>query len=189
MGLSRWRQAQKPLQGEPQFVATDRIENGIVDRLQEPDVVGKSVAFIQYTSGSTSNPKGVEICHDNLLCNSSLIQAAFGNTDRSRGVFWLPLFHDMGLIGGVIQTVFCGGSSVLMAPATFLHRPLSWLQAISQTRASVSGGPDFAYELCTRKIRPEQCDDLDLSCWDLAFTGAETVRKETLDRFSNAFAP
>ncbi len=189
MGLTRWQPEQEPLQGKPHFIATDRIENADCDRLQELEVDGHSIAFIQYTSGSTSNPKGVEISHDNLLCNSSLIQQAFGNTDRSRGVFWLPLFHDMGLIGGVIQTLFCGGSSVLMAPATFLHRPLIWLQAISQTRASVSGGPDFAYELCTRKISLEQCDDLDLSCWELAFTGAETVRKETLDRFSKAFEP
>ena len=107
----------------------------------------------------------------------------------SRGVFWLPLFHDMGLIGGVIQTIYCGGSSTLFSPVHFLHHPIRWLQAISRTRATISGAPNFAYELCVERTSPEEHAGLDLSCWRVAFNGAETVRPETLDRFARAFAP
>jgi acyl-CoA synthetase (AMP-forming)/AMP-acid ligase II/acyl carrier protein len=118
-----------------------------------------------------------------------LIQEAFQTTADSHAVFWLPLYHDMGLIGGVIQPVFCGGSSTLMAPAAFLQRPAMWLETISRTRATVSGGPDFAYDLCARKIAPEDRDQLDLSSWDLAFLGAERIRPQTIERFVNAFSP
>ena len=111
------------------------------------------VAFLQYTSGSTATPKGVMVTHGNLLANSSQIRDCFGSTPESRGVFWLPLFHDMGLIGGVLQTIYCGGSSTLLSPVAFLQRPIRWLQAISETRATISGGPNFAYDLCVRKDR------------------------------------
>ena len=129
------------------------------------------------------------ITHGNLLHNSALIHDCFGSTPEGRGVFWLPLFHDMGLIGGVIHTIYCGGSSTLLSPVHFLHRPIRWLQAISRTGATISGAPNFAYELCVEKTTPEQRADLDLSCWRVAFNGAETVRPETLDRFAEAFAP
>ncbi len=188
-GLRRWRAEQTLLPQDLRFVATDEIDLADGQAWNEPRLDGQSIAFIQYTSGSTSTPKGVTVSHDNLLYNSALIQQAFENSVDSRGVFWLPLYHDMGLIGGVIQTLFCGGSSILMAPASFLQRPLSWLQAISDSRATISGGPDFAYELCTRKIKPEECSQLDLSSWELAFTGAEKIRKETLDRFAEVFSP
>ena len=117
------------------------------------------------------------ITHGNLLDNSSRIQASFASTPESRGVFWLPLFHDMGLIGGVIQTVYCGGSSTLFSPVSFLQRPLRWLQAISRTGATISGGPNFAYDLCVEKTTPEQRAQLDLSRWSVAFNGAEPVRR------------
>ena len=148
-----------------------------------------TLAFLQYTSGSTAAPRGVMITHGNLLDNSALIHDCFGSTPESRGVFWLPFFHDMGLIGGVIQTIYCGGSSTLFSPVHFLHRPIRWLQAISRTGATISGAPNFAYELCVEKTTPEERADLDLSCWRVAFNGAETVRPETLDRFARAFAP
>src|SRR5262249_4418734 len=149
----------------------------------------ETLAFLQYTSGSTAEPKGVMVTHGNLLHNSALIQRSFGSTPQSRGVFWLPLYHDMGLIGGVLQTIYCGGASTLMSPVAFLQEPFRWLAAISRTGASISGGPNFAYDLCVRKIDPGQRAALDLSRWTVAFNGAEPVRAETLERFAAAFAP
>jgi acyl-CoA synthetase (AMP-forming)/AMP-acid ligase II len=148
-----------------------------------------SPAFLQYTSGSTSAPKGVVITHANLVHNSARIQRAFRTGPESRGVFWLPLYHDMGLIGGVLQTLYCGGTSMLLSPVAFLQRPVRWLEAISRTRATISGGPDFAYDLCIRKVTSEQRGTLDLSSWDLAFDGAEPIRPETLRRFVEVFGP
>jgi amino acid adenylation domain-containing protein len=148
-----------------------------------------TLAFLQYTSGSTAAPKGVMLTHANLLHNSRLIRDCFGHSTASRGVIWLPPYHDMGLIGGVIQPLFVGFPVTLMSPVTFLQRPIRWLQAISETRATTSGGPNFAYDLCTRKITPEQRATLDLSNWTVAFNGAEPIRADTLERFAAAFAP
>ena len=132
----------------------------------DPGASRDTLAFLQYTSGSTGDPKGVMITHGNLLANSARIKANFGTTSESRGVFWLPLFHDMGLIGGVIQTVYCGGFSTLFSPVHFLQRPLRWLRAISRTgRATISGAPNFAYELCVEKATPKEREGLDLSSW------------------------
>ena len=128
------------------------------------------------------------ITHGNLLHNSALIRRCFDSGPESRGVFWLPLFHDMGLIGGVIQTLYCGGASTLFSPVSFVQRPIRWLQTITDTRAMISGAPNFAYDLCVEKTTPEQRARLDLSCWRVAFNGAEPIRPETLDRFADAFA-
>jgi amino acid adenylation domain-containing protein len=154
-----------------------------------PGAQSDTLAFLQYTSGSTATPKGVMITHGNLLDNSRRIQACFCSSHDARGVFWLPTFHDMGLIGGVIQTVYCGAHSTLFSPVSFLQRPLRWLQAIARTRASISGAPNFAYDLCVEKTTPEERHGLDLSSWRVAFNGAEPVRPETLERFAEAFAP
>ena len=170
------------------WIAVDQVSLERQHAWHELQVEGEQVAFLQYTSGSTSLPKGVMLSHDRLLHNASLIQEAFHTTTESHAVFWLPLYHDMGLIGGVIQPVYCGGSSTLMAPATFLQRPALWLETISRTRATVSGGPDFAYDLCARKIPAEERAELDLSHWELAFLGAERIRPQTIEQFVNAFA-
>jgi amino acid adenylation domain-containing protein len=162
---------------------------GSADRWNDPGARSDTVAFLQYTSGSTAAPKGVMITHGNLLHNSALIHECFGSAPNERGVFWLPLFHDMGLIGGVIQTLYCGGSSTLFSPMSFVQRPIRWLEAIARTRAIISGGPNFAYDLCVEKTLPEQRAALDLSNWRVAFNGAEPIRPETLDRFAEAFAP
>jgi amino acid adenylation domain-containing protein len=154
---------------------------------QMPAIDTESLAFLQYTSGSTASPKGVRLTHANLLQNLALIQNGFESTPDSVGVIWLPPYHDMGLIGGILQPIYYGGKSILMAPAAFLQRPLRWLEAISRYRGTISGGPDFAYDLCTRKITPEQRASLDLSSWQVAFNGAEPVRAETLERFAEAF--
>ena len=173
---------------ERPWIATDRVDNDRQYEWRNPQVDGNQIAFLQYTSGSTSSPKGVVLTHENLLRNATLIHQAFGNTPDGHGVFWLPLYHDMGLIGGVVQPVYSGGSCTLMPPAAFLQRPALWLETISRTQATVSGGPDFAYDLCVRKIRPEDRGRLDLSNWKVAFTGAERVRAETISRFAEAFA-
>ncbi|MEV4050073.1 amino acid adenylation domain-containing protein [Amycolatopsis sp. NPDC049688] len=146
------------------------------------------IAFLQYTSGSTGQPKGVVITHANLLHNSAFIRDRFGHTAESRGVIWLPPYHDMGLIGGILQPVFAGFPVTLMSPLSFLREPARWLRAVSDHGATTSGGPNFAYDLAVRKTTPEQREALDLSRWSVAFTGAEPVRPATLDAFADAFA-
>jgi acyl-CoA synthetase (AMP-forming)/AMP-acid ligase II len=147
------------------------------------------IAFLQYTSGSTGQPKGVMVSHRNILHNLSLIHDCFDNTAESIGVSWLPPYHDMGLIGGILQPLYIGAPMVLMPPMAFLQKPMRWLQAISHFRATVSGGPNFAFDLCTRRAKPHQLKDLDLSHWQIAFTGAEPVRAHTLNRFTQTFSP
>lgn len=149
----------------------------------------EATAVLQYTSGSTSAPRGVMLSHGNLLHNSSVIQRFFGTTDESRGLSWLPPYHDMGLIGGLLQPLYAGCPVTLMSPLHFLEQPMRWLRAADRFRATVSGGPNFAYELCARKSDPAQVAGLDLSSWQVAFNGAEPIRPETLQRFADAFAP
>ncbi len=152
-----------------------------------PDVHGDTLAFLQYTSGSTGTPKGVMLTHANLMHNSAMITYAFEHTRSGQGVFWLPLYHDMGLIGGILQPLYMGCPNSLISPTHFLQKPARWLQLISDTGATISGGPNFAYDLCVDKITDEMKSTLDLSNWALAFNGAEPVRPETMDRFSKAF--
>jgi acyl-CoA synthetase (AMP-forming)/AMP-acid ligase II len=189
--------------------ALERIENVVspqstlrrlpwlaTDALQEVDSQGldlaapdsSSLAFLQYTSGSTGHPKGVVLTHGNLMANLARIAEGFGTSDTDICVSWLPLYHDMGLIGGILQPLYAGIDTTLLAPATFLQRPFSWLQALSGTKATISGGPNFAYELCAARVTDEQLSQLDLSHWEVAFNGAEPVRAATLDRFARRFA-
>ena len=156
---------------------------------QAPQMHSKSLAFLQYTSGSTTTPKGVMISHRNLLHNLALIHQCFGHTASSRGVIWLPPYHDMGLIGGILQPLYGGFPVTLMSPLMFLQSPLRWLQIIAREGATTSGGPNFAYDLCVRKIKPEQRSMLDLSSWQVAFNGAEPINPEVLERFATTFAP
>jgi amino acid adenylation domain-containing protein len=168
------------------WIATDSLEASMLE-LPEPDP--ESIAFLQYTSGSTSTPKGVMVSHANLLHNEGMIGEAFRQDEDTVVVGWLPLYHDMGLIGNVLQPLWAGGTCVLMAPVAFLQKPLRWLEAIHRYRGTTSGGPNFAYELCVRRIAEEQRAGLDLSSWRVAYNGAEPVRAETLERFAVAFAP
>jgi acyl-CoA synthetase (AMP-forming)/AMP-acid ligase II len=157
----------------------------------EPDLSGgeSGISFLQYTSGSTSKPKGVMLTHENLLHNLHLIEEGFGHHKDSRGVIWLPPYHDMGLIGGILQPAYAGFPVYLLSPLSFLKKPLRWLRAITKYRATTSGGPNFAYELCIRKIPSEAKKALDLSSWDLAFNGAEPIQPSTIERFTQAFGP
>ena len=171
-----------------QWLATDAIGDEPAGVWEEPDIRSDTLAFLQYTSGSTSAPKGVEVTHGNLLHNEEMIRLAFEQTEDSVVVSWLPLYHDMGLIGGVLQPLFVGAQCVLMSPQAFLQRPMRWLEAISNYRATTSGGPNFAYDLCVRRSSSERRIKLDLSSWKVAFNGAEPVRAESLARFAQAFA-
>ncbi len=171
------------------WIATDTIADDLADGWQEPPLGADSSAVFQYTSGSTGNPKGIMVSHGNILHNSAAIQTVFGHSSSMRGIIWLPPYHDMGLVGGIIQPLYAGGDAILISPVHFIQKPLRWLMAISRYKGTSSGGPNFAYDLCVQKITPEQKSELDLSSWDVAFNGAEPVRWETLQRFTAAFEP
>jgi acyl-CoA synthetase (AMP-forming)/AMP-acid ligase II len=147
------------------------------------------VAFLQYTSGSTSVPKGVIVTHRALMHNEELISKCFGVRRGMIVVAWLPLFHDMGLIGVVLQTLYSGLQSVLLPPLSFVQRPVRWLSAITRYGAEGSAAPNFGYELCVRRVTPEERSELDLSTWEVAVVGAEPVRSQTLHAFAETFAP
>lgn len=168
------------------LLATDKTEEweGVVF----PDIRPDDLALIQYTSGSTGSPKGVKLSQANLMANLSAIEQSFGRGESACVVNWLPPYHDMGLIGSILGSLVCGYALVMLEPRHFLQKPLRWLQAISRYRADTSGGPGFAYDLCASNIAAEEIEKLDLSCWELAFCGAETVRAATLRRFSSTFA-
>jgi acyl-CoA synthetase (AMP-forming)/AMP-acid ligase II len=175
-----------PYLAKLEWIATDGLEAKADFR--ELGLRSDTIAILQYTSGSTGMPKGVVIDHSNLLHNMVAIHRSFGITERSRGLGWLPPYHDMGLIGGVLGPVFAGIPIVLMSPFAFLQRPLRWLRAISEDRATISGAPCFAYALAIERTTPEQREKLDLSSWEVAFVGAEPVRGEVLEQFAEAFA-
>lgn len=169
-------------------IATDALPETLAETWRDPGVARDTLAFLQYTSGSTSEPKGVMLTHGNLVHNLGLIYDAFEIGPDSLGVIWLPPYHDMGLIGGILQPLYAGRPAVLMSPLTFLQHPFRWLSAVSNYRATHSGGPNFAYDLCVRKVTAAQKASLDLSHWRVAFTGAEPVRAATIERFCAAFA-
>ncbi|WP_224248813.1 non-ribosomal peptide synthetase [Hyalangium gracile] len=171
------------------WIATDTLDERAARAWTPPSLTGAERAFFQYTSGSTSLPKGVMLSHRNLLRNLEAIRIRFRQSRSSRVVTWLPPYHDMGLIGGLLQPLYTGYPAVLMSPADFLQQPLRWLRTISRYDATTSGGPDFAYALCVRKARPELCEGLDLSSWRVAFNGAEPIRPETLESFARTFEP
>jgi acyl-CoA synthetase (AMP-forming)/AMP-acid ligase II/acyl carrier protein len=144
------------------------------------------IAIVQYTSGSTKSPKGVVLTHHNVLSNVAAITSVFGLDESSRAFVWLPPYHDMGLIGGILTPLYNGFPVRLMSPIDFLKQPMSWLEQVSDFGATVSGGPNFAYELVLRKHRGDAAG-LDLSRWRVAFNGAEPVRERTMARFAEAF--
>lgn len=176
------------------WIAADELDDALAEMWQPTTIAPSDLAFLQYTSGSTSDPKGVMVSHSNLLNNLECISRSFGITELAEGleqptgVFWLPAYHDMGLIGGILTALYMGGRSVLMSPTSFLHRPMRWLQAIHDYRAIITGAPNFAYEYCVRRTSEDDRNALDLSRWRLAFCGAEPIRAETLTHFADAFS-
>ena len=179
---------QAPELQKMRWLATDKVAGGLAQEWRDPGVTSNTLALLQYTSGSTAEPKGVMISHGNLVHNSAYISRLFAFNPEGVTVTWLPAFHDMGLTNGIVQPVYKGRPCYLMPAVSFLMRPMRWLQAISRYKATVSGGPNFAYELCTRGITPEQRETLDLSSWDVAYNGAEPVRADTIRRFAATFA-
>jgi acyl-CoA synthetase (AMP-forming)/AMP-acid ligase II len=154
--------------------------------LPEPDP--QDIAFLQYTSGSTSEPKGVAVSHANLLANLEMIRVSLGTSKQSTYVNWVPLYHDMGLILNALQAFYVGALCVLMAPNAFMQRPLNWLRAIHQYRAEVGCSPNFGFDLCVSRYRADQMQGVDLSSWKVALNGAEPVHAETIQRFHETFA-
>jgi acyl-CoA synthetase (AMP-forming)/AMP-acid ligase II len=171
------------------WFSTDDLPAGAENGWQAPPIGAEGLAFLQYTSGSTGTSKGVMLSHRNLLHNLSVIYRLYGMSADSRGVIWLVPYHDMGLIGGILAPLYGGFPVTLMPPIAFLQKPLRWLKAISRYRATISGGPNFAYQLSLSKISAQEREVLDLSNWQVAFNGAEPLREETMRRFAAAFAP
>jgi acyl-CoA synthetase (AMP-forming)/AMP-acid ligase II len=169
------------------ILATDQISLNLASQWHMPLLKGDQTALLQYTSGSTAEPRGVMVTHQNLLHNSKLIKEFYGHDQNSTGVIWLPFYHDMGLIGGLLQTLYLGTQTWLISPKSFIKSPYLWLKLISEKKATTSGGPNFAYELCMKGITASQKKNLDLSHWQVAFTGAEPIRLETINQFSEFF--
>jgi len=170
-------------------LAVDTVDVVHASAWREALPAGDAVAFLQYTSGSTSAPKGVMVTHANLLANELAIHGGMATDASDTFVTWLPLYHDMGLIGGLLQPFYIGCDVALTSPKFFLERPLRWLQGVARHGGTISGGPDFAFRLCVERVRPEQLEGLDLSRWRIAFSGAEPVRHDTLDAFLRLCAP
>jgi len=169
--------------GAPERIVTDRLPLEAAHGWRPGTIDPETLAFLQYTSGSTGSPKGVEVSHANLIRN------AFGHDQRTVFVSWLPMFHDMGLVGNVLQPLFLGVRSVLMAPSAFVQKPVRWLRAMTRYGGTTTGAPNFGYELCVQRVRAEHVEGLDLSAWKVAYNGSEPVRASTLERFAEAFAP
>lgn len=170
-------------------LATDAPDHGDAALWTAPSLVPEDLAFLQYTSGSTSEPKGVMVSHHNLLANELAIKNSAGGNSDTRYGGWLPFYHDMGLIGHILQPLFLGGSAALMSPVSFLKRPHRWLQMIGDYQVTVGGGPNFAYDLCLRRVTDDQLATLDLSSWQTACNGAEPIRPETIRAFTERFEP
>jgi acyl-CoA synthetase (AMP-forming)/AMP-acid ligase II len=171
------------------WIITEQIASINETSAPPPIAAPEDIAFLQYTSGSTSDPKGVMVTHKNLIQNLEMMRQVLGNTRRSTYASWIPLYHDMGLIANVLQSLYVGSLCVLLAPMMFLQRPLSWLRAIHRYQAEVAGAPNFAFDLCVQRFRADQMQDVDLSSWKVAFNGAEPVRADTIERFAATFAP
>jgi phthiocerol/phenolphthiocerol synthesis type-I polyketide synthase C len=188
--FERMVRAQPGVEKRPIFVTNDARPDA-ADTWQRPDIDDSALAFLQYTSGSTSFPKGVMLSHCNLVKNVGMIRDGTfqGEVERSQGVSWLPPYHDMGLIGGMLWPVGIGFHAVHLSPLHFLERPMRWLEAISRFKATLTGAPNFAYELVTRRATDDDVAKLDLSQMHIFMNAAETVRPETIDAFCERFGP
>ncbi|MFK7765955.1 MAG: aminotransferase class I/II-fold pyridoxal phosphate-dependent enzyme [Mariniblastus sp.] len=171
------------------WVATEDVALDMANDWVKPKIAPDDLGLIQYTSGSTGSPKGVMLSHQNLLANCRMITREFQVSWNGAICSWLPLYHDMGLVGGILNPLYCGAQETLMSPIAFLTKPIRWLRAISKFKANASGGPNFAYAWCTMKIEEKDCEGLDLSSWNVAFNGAEPVRADVMERFAKKFEP
>jgi acyl-CoA synthetase (AMP-forming)/AMP-acid ligase II len=175
-------------QGELRWIATDLLDLREAAAYRVPVLHGDDLAILQFTSGSTGVPKGVMLQHRHLIANSAAIRDVMGCGSDSVGVVWIPPYHDMGLIGGILQPVFSGFPMHLLSPYSFLQRPMRWLTTIMRYQATHSSAPNFAYQLCADRVKPTDLAALDLSSWRIAANGSEPIREQTLARFSETFA-
>jgi len=171
-----------------EWVDTEELPFWLDSEWQDPKVSPDTLGFLQYTSGSTATPKGVMLSHKNLIHNLQQIREGFQINTGVSVISWLPSYHDMGLIGSILGSIYTDSMLTLIAPLDFLQRPIRWLKAIAKHKGVISGGPNFAYDMCVEKIKPEQIETLDLSSWRVAFSGAEPVRLDTMQRFAETFA-
>lgn len=187
--LGKYRQQLMPfMPAGGQFIAIEDVHSGWQTSCQASIIQTTSLAFLQYTSGSTRAPKGVMVSHDNLMANEVAMSRHFiTDADSESWVSWLPLYHDMGLMCGLLLPLYYGGTLTLMSPNYFLARPARWLEAMTQYGGTFSGGPDFAYRLCVERIKPTAVSQLKLDTWSLAFSGSEPIRLDTLEAFSERF--
>ncbi|WP_394841997.1 AMP-binding protein [Pendulispora brunnea] len=174
---------------ELRWIATDSLDGSLANGWQARAIDPRALAFLQYTSGSTGTPRGVMVSHRNLVHNSECIRDRWGHSASSVGVCWVPQFHDLGLIIGILQPVYVGYKAVLMSPTAFVQKPFRWLQAISRYRGTTTCGPNFSFDLCVSKVTPEQRATLDLSSLETVMNGAEPVLLSTLQNFAEAFGP
>lgn len=170
-------------------LATETIPEELAGDWKHSGWEENDLAYLQYTSGSTSKPKGVMVSHGNLMHNSACINQTLEYKPDSILATWLPYFHDYGLVEGIVQPLYAGCPSFVISPMAFLKRPIRWLEAISRYKVTHTGGPNFTYDYCVSKSTPEQRSALDLSSWRVAHSAAEPIRKETLERFHEAFGP
>jgi acyl-CoA synthetase (AMP-forming)/AMP-acid ligase II/alkylation response protein AidB-like acyl-CoA dehydrogenase/acyl carrier protein len=178
-----------PIPDSMMCLATEETPEAMARAWRPVNVPGDAVAYLQYTSGSTANRKGVVVSHANVIANLRAIAERFDHQDNSVGVNWLPHTHDLGLVNGILQPIYHGHLNVLMSPTAFVQHPIRWLNAISRHRGTYSNSPNFGYDLCLRRTTPAQRASLDLSCWEVALNGAEPVRRQTIDDFVTMFSP
>lgn len=168
-------------------VDMEDIRDNWSERYKDPGLSRDDIALLQYTSGSTGTPNGVMVTHGNILHNSEVIRQSFGHTDKLAGVNWLPGFHDMGLIGTLIQPAYVGGMNAIIPPNAFLVKPMNWFKAITKYRGTTLGGPNFALDFCVERLKPEELQGVDLSTVRPFFCGAEPIHAHSLDRFAETF--
>ena len=171
------------------WLDTEQIDLELAEQWQDPQINADALAYLQYTSGSTSVPKGVMLSHRNLMHHSAYLQRACGYTPDGATVTWMPYFHDYGLVEGLIQPLYTGVPCYIMSPLAFVKRPQRWLEAISKYRATHSQAPNFAYDQCVRRVKPAKREGLDLSCWQAAGNAAEPINPRVMHEFTEAYAP
>jgi acyl transferase domain-containing protein/acyl-CoA synthetase (AMP-forming)/AMP-acid ligase II/thioesterase domain-containing protein/acyl carrier protein len=174
---------------ELDWLESDELQKGNGQPWVNPELTGETISFLQYTSGSTGTPKGVMISNSNLMINQEMIRQGAQSTDLQTMLSWVPFYHDMGLIGGVVHPVYLGAKSILLSPVDFLQKPVRWLRALANYKVGFSAGPNFAFEMCVNKISEKDRVGLDLSNWKIAMMGAEPISARTISRFTEEFSP
>lgn len=170
------------------WIDTEKVDEQLADRWEDSAIDSTALAYLQYTSGSTSTPKGVMLGHKNLMHHCAYLQQACGYNAESVSVTWMPYFHDYGLVEGIMVPLYNGTPCYLMSPFSFIKRPLRWLESLSRHKGTHSQAPNFAYDLCTRRVKPQQLETLDLSYWEAAGNAAEPINPKVMELFYEIFS-